>query len=271
MSSEPKRLSPEDFAAPTRSPRLRGSDDPTPEELDELARQQAARRALLERGRTLAARLSEPEEVARREREQHERERAWARKAPVRARERGVPIDDHDVRRYALDPQPVAGQALDAVRAFLAWREATAERERGDRCKGLFVLLSPPGGGKSTAGAWAVVWHRESALYLTAAEVAANPLTAHTTTHLAWRTFVGPDLVVVDEIGTERDAATVLALAQERYNRGRATILLGNLTSEEFFARYPDPRLESRLQQQSARGGPTLLELTCGDLRLVAP
>jgi DNA replication protein DnaC len=249
--------------------RIRDVEDMTPEEAAELARAQARRAALVARGQALAAELGTPEAAARREAEIAARVREWQRKAAVRARERGVPIDDADVRRFALEPHPAAGQALAGVRAFLSWRDEQAAAARSPRFKAVFVVLSPPGGGKTTAGAWAVTWHHDSALYLTAVEVAASPRTAFSETHAVWRSWLAPDLVVIDEIGTEREPGTVLALAQERYNRGRATILMGNLTPDAFFSRYPDPRLDSRLEQQSARGGPTLLVLTCGDLRAV--
>lgn len=269
MTTEPKRLSREDFVGTEGSfgaaPRARDTDvDLSPEEAAEVERQREARASLLARGRDLAARLADPNVVTTREAEQRRREASWRSKARARARERNAPLDDDDVAKYALEPRPAAGQAMDAVREFLAWRDAQSER---GRYKGIFVVLSEPGGGKSSAGAWAVVWHRDSALYLTAAEVSSSPRTAFTDTHAAWRAMVAPDLVVVDEIGMDRDPSTVLALALERYNRGRATVLLGNLTPDAFFARYPDPRLQSRLQHQASRGGPTLIELTTGDLR----
>jgi DNA replication protein DnaC len=276
--SHPERLTPDEALAGLRASagrperqRMRDANDLSPEEAAELARAQAARASLMARGRALAERLGDADVAARRVLEQREREREWERKAATRARERNAPVDDHDVRRFALDPRPTDSQALDALREFLAWRESMAATEHSGRYKAIFVMLSPPGRGKSTAGAWAVVWHRDSALYLTAAEVSSSPRTAYTDTHAVWRSWLAPDLLVVDEIGTEREPATVLSLAQERYNRGRATIVMGNLTPDGFFARYPDPRLDSRLEQQSQRGGPTMIELTSGDLRTVNP
>jgi hypothetical protein len=221
---------------------------------------------LQETGRRLRERLSDPEISAKRELTRAAWERIWRRHASTRAEEREVP-QDPDVRRIALDREPPRSPAIDSVIEFLAWRTQRAETLGVYREHALLVLLSAAGAGKTCAAAWAATWHRDSALYVTAATVSSNPLTAHSDSHARWNVWRRTDLLVIDEVGLERDASVVLSLLLERHASAHATIVAGNLTPDAFRARYADPRLDSRMAQQEMRGGPALVELPDVDLR----
>jgi hypothetical protein len=269
--SEPKPLSPADFAVPHTPPvapraRPRDVDDLAPEELAEIETRRERYAAMLAAGARIRDAMDRPDARAMQDATRAEWERRWRAKAVARAEAARVPLDE-DVRRYALLAEPPPSQALDVVRQFLAWRAARSAALGGARAKALVVMLSPAGGGKTTAGAWALTWHRESALYVTAAEVSASPRTSYTDTHAPWKARITPDLLVLDEVGLERDPAPVVALMLERLAASRATIVTGNLTPAQFVARYADERLDTRLAQQLARGGPTLVTLDCGNLR----
>jgi DNA replication protein DnaC len=138
---------------------------------------------------------------------------------------------------------------------------------------GALVLLSHAGGGKTSAGAWAVTWHRRKALYTTASHVAANPLVHHSEARSVWSSLLAPDLLIIDEIGREpsdKGPSMVMALYLERDAHGRATILMGNRTTAEFLSRYieGDGAIGSRFEQQRALGLDPVVPFAGRDLRM---
>lgn len=274
MSSDPRPIGPDDLTNRT-SARSRvpvDTRDISPEE-------QAERESYQQRVRNFEACANRVRELNASERIQAIQaetkasiERTWVRNAPTRARVRDVPARD-DVRRVALMQNPPDGEAMDAVVSFLRWRARASEKAGGRRVPGLLVLLSQAGGGKSSAGGWAVTWHREDALYTTAATVAANPLTNYSESRDTWASLLAPDLLVIDEIGrepNEKGASMLMALYLERDARGRATILMGNRTTDQFLERYVtgDDAVGSRLEQQRARGFDPVVAFTGDDLRI---
>ncbi len=272
--SEPKPITPADLV--TAPPRIRSVDDISPEERAALEDEARRRAALVEHGERIRAKLGTLSAEQMRAETLASQEAIWRGGVVARANARGVPSDP-DVRRFALRPDPGPGEALDQVRTWLAWRAWIAGEQGARRAPAVLVLLSEPGTGKSSALGHAVAWHRDNAAYVTASDLASSPRTAHTETHGPWERRVNCDLLAVDEIGTEPESADgraesgvarVLRVVLERWTRARATILAGNLTAEAFLKRYAEPRLESRLRQQAARGGTTMAVLTCGDLRV---
>ncbi len=196
----------------------------------------------------------------------------WNRNARQRASDRGVPARD-DVRRIALMAEPPEGQVMDTVASFLRWRAQLGERLGVVSVSGALVVLSPAGSGKSSAGGWAVTWSRESALYTTAAQVAANPLTSFSDAREAWSLLVAPDLLVIDELGRElgdKGPAAIMSLYLERDARRRATIFMGNRSASEFVSRYiaGDTAIISRFKQQRERGFEPIVAPATQDLRL---
>jgi hypothetical protein len=274
MSQQPTRLSPDDLAQPTRVRHrpIVDTGDISPEELAERQSFQHRLRALqacAERVRTLTgseqARALQAETRA-------SLERIWRRNAPMRASTRGVPARD-DVRRMALMPRPPSGSAMDAVASFLRWRANRSAKANGRSVPGVLVLLSRAGSGKSSAGGWAVTWHRHDALYTTASHVAANPLVHHSEARNAWSALRAPDLLVIDEVGREpadKGPSPLTALCMERDALGHATILMGNRTTLEFLERYvqTDEAMGSRLQQQRMRGMDPVVSFAGPDLRM---
>lgn len=269
----PKRIEPADLADPT------GVHRRTPVETQDLSpEEQAERETFRHRLRSFEAcanrvrALNASEQMRAIQAETRTSiERIWRDNAPARANARGVP-SRHDVRSVALRHNPPNGLAMDTVVSFLRWR-ARARDQAGMRgIPGVLVLLSRAGGGKTSAGGWALTWHRESALYTTAAHVAANPLIHHSEARSAWEALCTPDLLVIDEMGrepSEKGPSMLMALYLERDARGRATILMGNRTIVEFLDRYVmgDEAILSRLEQQRARGLDPVVAFTGSDLR----
>lgn len=278
MSDDPKPITPADLAAPAlprrrrHAPWLQDAEGITPEERAERAAY-AARVAAFQRlaGKVHGLNASEVNRAVQAA-TTATLDRLWRQGARTRANDRGVPRRD-DVRRVALRADPPAREALDAVRAWLAWRARTRIARRSEHVAAVLVLCAAAGRGKSSAAGWAVAWHRDAALYTDAAHVAAHPATAHTDTHAPWAALVAPDLLAIDEVGREpgdRGPTTVRELYLARDARGRATLLLGNCTAEEFVARYvaPDGAVASRFEQQARAGFDPIREWRGDDLRL---
>lgn len=274
MSQQPRPLGPSDFLldATVRARALVDARDISPEERAERELVQHRHRALMacaERIRTLA----ESEQAGAMQAESRAtHERIWRYNASMRAAARGVPPRD-DVRRIALMPRPPIGAAIEAAASFLRWRAHRSAQASARGVPGVLVLLSHAGGGKSSAGGWAVTWHRQEALYTTAAHVAANPLLHHSESRSAWSALRAPDLLVIDELGrepVEKGLSPIMSLYLERDALGRATILMGNRTAAEFLERYvrPDDAIGSRFEQQRLRGFDPVVSFAGPDLRI---
>lgn len=198
--------------------------------------------------------------------------RMWENNAPVRARIRQVPTRI-DVRSIVLMAHPPKSEAMNAVTSFLSWRKGISKKTDGRGVAALLVLLSQAGGGKTCAGAWAVTWHKEDALYTRAVKIAANPQTSYSESHEIWASWLSPDLLVIDEVGresTEKGSSVLVDLYLERDSLGHATILMGNRTEEEFMNRYVvgDSAVGSRLDQQIVKGFDPIVSFEGDDLRL---
>lgn len=156
--------------------------------------------------------------------------------------------------------------ALD-VTAALAWRQ---ERRlpTGETPGMLLVLEGPRGCGKTAPASWFVARWPRPALFLTAQTFGAVPdsdWSAHVDSRARWEQV---DLLVLDDLGMERDSGRVAArsgpLLLSRYNEGLATIITTNLSAERFVAQYlatddgsgPSSRaLSDRLRETQQRRG----------------
>ena len=238
--SEPEKP---DFAAV--SARMRGTFD----------RMQSWQRS--DEGRAHAARAAAVEA----EREHAERESLAAK--------RNVP-GNPAVRAVAIARSPVNTPALEAIRTVLSWRHGGPEpRSLG------FVLIGPPGNGKTSAISWAVTWHHRPALYALARAIGATPNNGWSENLLALKRWASVDLLAIDELGHEESpeaCARVAALLAQRYDDGKATLCAGNLSADQFADRYGNERIVSRLRNEQFRQGlgggcPYLRELAPDDMR----
>lgn len=156
---------------------------------------------------------------------------------------RGVPRDANVRAAVRRDAAAATAPLLDAV-AGLRWRRG--RRLPSGESPGLVLILQgPPGCGKSTAGAWvAARWPRD-ALFLTAEELGAVPDTdwsTHVDARERWRRV---DLLILDDVGAERDGRATSRVASRcgplllaRYNEGRATLVTTNRDAEAFCDGY---------------------------------
>lgn len=183
---------------------------------------------VLERGREV---LATGEEIARWEAQQGRRDRAGR----IETSGIGDRLDADATRAIVEDTLRSNVRALELVRAWLASPRA------------MLVLLSvEPGLGKTTAAAWAL--SRVHGRYVRAQELCEL--------RAAWRererydSMVRGELLVIDELGTERDATEARETLQDvvdlRQRMPRRTLLLGNLEPAEFESRY-DKRTLDRL------------------------
>lgn len=131
-------------------------------------------------------------------------------------------------------------------------------------------VSSNPGSGKTTTGARVVLTHAsqgDSALYVRA------PILPAARSHVTEKLYDlarSVDLLVIDELGMEAEAATIVNLVLERHDNERVTFLLGNLSSKELLERYrlmADLRLRSRMHEMRAAGIPPVQTITDRDFR----
>lgn len=183
----------------------------------------------------------EAREAARARREAHARTDRILRS--------GVPITDHDRTREEVARAIARGHLEDtrALRGVRWWHEDP----RGIRTLTL-VLLGPVGTGKTYAAAWAIAGNA-SAAYVKARELCRLYRSEWGPEREAWERLLRVDLLVVDELGTEREldlarAAWCEAL-DERHAAGLRTLGLGNLDRAGFEARC-EARALSRLEQR---------------------
>ncbi len=154
-------------------------------------------------------------------------------------------------------------QSLRAVRDWLALAMRPANPERN-----MLVLCGHPGTGKTVAAGWAL--SRVGGRYVTTEEY----LRAYTRWHrdASWsddgareiERFEAPGLLVLDEIGTERDATVMRdalhRLVDRRQTRRKfLTVMITNLTRASFVARLRDgtydPRTLSRMTRDAVSVG----------------
>lgn len=113
----------------------------------------------------------------------------------------------------------------------------------------VMALLGETDAGKTIAAGWALA--RMPGLYIEANELARRRRAAFGGPDAVFDRAVRAQLLVVDELGAEDDAAAASAALHEvinRRQRGRRTLLLGNLDARAFVERY-DARTISRLRE----------------------
>jgi DNA replication protein DnaC len=171
--------------------------------------------------------------------------------------ERGVPAEP-GLRAVTCDPDPHVTAAMRRVQSSLEWRSKMPV-VIGARQPLVLVLAGTPGGGKSTALAWAVANHSLKSRFTFARVVGSTPRNTFPANAQAWNDWTSSDLVAIDELGLEdsKDASDrIAALLCERYDNGRATLCAGNLDAQTFLARYGDnTRLISRIRAGQFRSG----------------
>lgn len=164
------------------------------------------------------------------------------------------------MRRAARDPSLGLPQGPAMLRKALApasgkvglWLDRVYAFARGERRRACTVLVgSNPGTGKSTAAVRIILRHvasGSSGLYIRSPLL---PSVRNYASAALYDRVRDVDLLVVDELGMEADAATVVALLLERHDNERVTVFLGNLGYDEMLARYRltlDARVNSRLR-----------------------
>lgn len=183
-----------------------------------------------------------------------------------RCRERCVPMAA-DTRRwvFASDMTGVAASELDR-----------AMERRGDPRQArpaIVVILGGAGVGKTAAMARAIARHQRDAHYAYARDASIALVARHRSFALERshaelsQKLHEVDLLALDELGTEPPALTteLIHLVAARWEEGRATLLAGNLSPEQFTARYvaTDVRFASRL----ASSGSTIVDVEGADFR----
>lgn len=186
-----------------------------------------------------------------------------------RTSSRGVPQVDRVfelVQQRTVPMTPV----LEILVRGLRWRADRAKR-CGAPAGALLAVSGDPGTGKTCGASWIVAWREASSCFVRAEEVGRTAQTAHQQSTAAWDQWLAPSLLVIDECGAEHTAgaaARITSLWVQRYDAGKATVLLTNIASGPFVQRFcsarnaagsyvVDRRVLSRLgnEQDPDRGG----------------
>jgi len=182
----------------------------------------------------------EERERERREQELHRRQERLSRSRPA------LPTEDIQA---LVDGRPGESAALDWVRRWHAYQRAHKQPPRT-----FLALLGLTGRGKTYAGGWLLA--EEGGYYVTADELR-RKVTSPSYKDRDWLDLIVQGrCVVVDDVGTEFDAAGANAALFELVNRRLSmargfTLLTGNLTETEFRERY-DERTVRRIEHQGA-------------------
>jgi DNA replication protein DnaC len=128
--------------------------------------------------------------------------------------------------------------ALDTVRRWAAYQAS-----RGDKC--VLALLGDMGRGKTIAAAWLLA--AEGGLYIEAEELSRLHAAKWGDERVRFERICRAGVLVVDELGTEEDSRAALRDVVNRRQGKRLTLLLGNLSREDFQKRL-DPRTWDRLR-----------------------
>jgi chromosomal replication initiation ATPase DnaA len=113
------------------------------------------------------------------------------------------------------------------------------------------MLLGSTGRGKTLAAGWALV--QRGGRYVGARELERVATARYGDEAELFSKLLETRLLVVDDIGRERDAgnmtAALLDLVDERRKRGQKTIAIANIAKAAFLELYADERLLSRLNE----------------------
>jgi DNA replication protein DnaC len=166
-------------------------------------------------------------------------------------------------RKRVLDDELQPTQALGEVQSWLA----KAMRPR-DPDRNMLVLCGHPGTGKTLAAGWAI--SRVGGRYVTTEEYLRaygrwqRDITRDDGTSIELSRYEAPGLIVLDEIGTERDASLMRdalhRLVDRRQTRRRyLTVMITNLSRAAFVQRLRDgtydPRTLSRMTRDAVSVG----------------
>lgn len=115
-------------------------------------------------------------------------------------------------------------------------------------------LFGPPDAGKSIAAGWAIARHAGTARYIEAVDLAMEFRADYGKPSDGFAAYLRAELLVIDELGTEDDAARARATLRYVLNRRRKgrrrTILIGNMDRAELTEVYGSS-LMSRLTQKA--------------------
>lgn len=173
--------------------------------------------------------------------------------------------EDEDLRAVVMRDQVPVTPALAAFREAAAWRGRSA---RG--C--IRVVGGPRGTGKSCAAAHVALRlnldHDTTALYVTAARVAASPDNGYSDNTALWDRWVGARVLVVDDLGAElgdRSNDVLASLLLRRYDGGGFTMVPTNLQRGELAARYFGNDIGQRLADRLVNAQGRALPLPAGE------
>lgn len=193
------------------------------------------------------AELAERERVYQEERRVREEREAAARAKADRSqrmwRIADMPIDRAMVAKV-VDGDIANTPAMDAVRKWVDARKANTG-------KPTLVLLGGAGTGKTLAAAWAIA-HCRDGHYTRIRDIANLYRAGFGDDAKDFVRLLESDLLVIDELTTERDAdlgrAALHEVIDERQHKDRPTILIANRTAAELRERY-DARTIDRLRE----------------------
>lgn len=193
--------------------------------------------------------------------ERRERLKAMERARVVRelhalADDRGVPAHPAIRRVVTAENAPIV-EAMEIVEEALRWQQA--QRRAGERPPPVTIVLTgPPGCGKTTTLSRHVARWPTPARYVLAREIAVLPENDWGDNKLERRRLASVSLLGIDEAGLEesdRAGARLGALLAERRDGPHVTLIATNLGADEFFGRYVNARLISRLDVEQGRRG----------------
>lgn len=178
---------------------------------------------------------------------------AWADRLEVSGVHGATRVED---RRMLLRGKL---QQVPALRATQAWLAKAMGQPPG---RNVLVMCGSTGLGKTLAAAWAI--SREGGIYAKVDELVRDyarwdrDRTAYDRTADHWRRYQRAHLVVLDELGRERDANlardAVYKLADERQSRRRQlTIIITNLSKPDLLARLHAGVYDERTASRWAR------------------
>jgi hypothetical protein len=183
--------------------------------------------------RASEAAIASPEEI-----EAYERERAESARAELLELSGISDALDRDGLNAVVRDRAKETRGLELVRQWLASRWP------------MMVMLSPPGLGKTVSAAWALARH--PGRYVEAQELCRMRTSRVPGDREAYERLRRCELLVVDELGCEdvphsESKATLQDVVNVRQRKPRRTLLLGNLSREQFDGRY-DPRTIDRMR-----------------------